>query len=135
MGRKISCAELSVNVCCFNNFNYIWDFYSEGGTENLLKIIKWDVINLCESTSLSLSQTKYACSVCKKNAYYYLNSNTASSESDASNKIKRLSISRPGERGAERSLARVHILAQFVNNVLVLQILKRTKNHNAHISY
>ena len=24
----------------FNNFNYIWDFYSEGGTENLLKIIK-----------------------------------------------------------------------------------------------
>lgn len=55
--------------------------------DNLLKIIKWDVINLCESTSLSLSQTKYACSVCKKNAYYYLNSNTASSESDASNKI------------------------------------------------
>ncbi len=24
----------------FNNFNYIWDFYSEGGTQNLLKMIK-----------------------------------------------------------------------------------------------
>ena len=56
--------------------------------DNLLKIIKWDVINLCESTStsLSLNKTKYTCSVCKKNAYYYLNSNTTTtttSESDA----------------------------------------------------
>ena len=46
--------------------------------DKLLKIIKWDVINLCESTStsLSLNKTKYTCSVCKKNAYYYLNLNT-----------------------------------------------------------
>ena len=56
--------------------------------DKLLKIIKWDVINLCESTStsLSLNKTKYTCSVCKKNAYYYLNSNTTN-ESDASAKI------------------------------------------------
>ena len=62
--------------------------------DNLLKIIKWDVVNLCESTSSSssssLSKTKYTCSMCKKNAYYYLNSNTTTtttttttSESDA----------------------------------------------------
>ena len=57
--------------------------------DNLLKIIKWDVINLCESTSSSSSlnknKTKYTCSICKKNAYYYLNSNTTTttSESDA----------------------------------------------------
>ena len=53
--------------------------------DSLLKIIKWDVINLCESTtssSLSLSKTKYTCSMCKKNAYYYLNLNTKS-ESEA----------------------------------------------------
>ena len=53
--------------------------------DNLLKIIKWDVINLCESSS-SLSKTKYTCSMCKKNAYYYLNLNTKN-ESDASEKI------------------------------------------------
>jgi hypothetical protein len=61
--------------------------------DNLLKIIKWDVINLCESTSSSSSlnknKTKYTCSMCKKNAYYYLNLNTTTttttttSESDA----------------------------------------------------
>ena len=57
--------------------------------DNLLKIIKWDVINLCESTSSSSSlnknKTKYTCSICKKNACYYLNSNTTTttSESDA----------------------------------------------------
>ena len=57
--------------------------------DNLLKIIKWDVINLCESTSSSSSlnknKTKYTCSMCKKNACYYLNSNTTTttSESDA----------------------------------------------------
>ena len=57
--------------------------------DNLLKIIKWDVINLCESTSSSssssLNKTKYTCSMCKKNAYYYLISNTitTTSESDA----------------------------------------------------
>ena len=55
--------------------------------DNLLKIIKWDVINLCESTSSSSSlhknKTKYTCSMCKKNAYYYLNSNSTS-ESTAS---------------------------------------------------
>ena len=52
--------------------------------DNLLKIIKWDVINLCESTSSSSSliKTKYTCSMCKKNAYYYLNLNTKS-ESEA----------------------------------------------------
>jgi hypothetical protein len=48
--------------------------------DNLLKIIKWDVINLCESTSSSSSlnknKIKYTCSMCKKNAYYYLNLNT-----------------------------------------------------------
>ena len=57
--------------------------------DNLLKIIKWDVINLCESTtssSLSLSKTKYTCSMCKKNAYYYLNLNTKS-ENDTFEKI------------------------------------------------
>ena len=58
--------------------------------DNLLKIIKWDVVNLCESTSSSssssLSKTKYTCSMCKKNAYYYLNLNTKN-ESDASEKI------------------------------------------------
>lgn len=55
--------------------------------DKLLKIIKWDVINLCDSTSSpsSLIKTKYTCSMCKKNAYYYLNSNTTSeSESTAS---------------------------------------------------
>ena len=55
--------------------------------DKLLKIIKWDVINLCESSSSSSSlnknKTKYTCSMCKKNAYYYLNSNTTS-ESTAS---------------------------------------------------
>ena len=51
--------------------------------DNLLKIIKWDVINLCESTSSSsLSKTKYTCSMCKNNACYYLNLNTKS-ENDA----------------------------------------------------
>lgn len=54
--------------------------------DNLLKIIKWDVINLCDSTSCDLSlnknKTKYTCSMCKKNAYYYLNSNITTSESD-----------------------------------------------------
>ena len=58
--------------------------------DNLLKIIKWDVVNLCESTSSSssssLSKTKYTCSMCKKNAYYYLNLNTTS-ENYASDKI------------------------------------------------
>lgn len=60
--------------------------------DNLLKIIKWDVINLCESTSSSSSsslnknKTKYTCSMCKKNAYYYLNLNTKS-ENDTFEKI------------------------------------------------
>jgi len=35
----------------------------------LLKIIKWDVINLCES-SMSLNEKKNTCSKCKKNALY-----------------------------------------------------------------
>ena len=58
--------------------------------DNLLKIIKWDVINLCESTSSSSSSSlnknkiKYTCSMCKKNAYYYLNLNTESESDDAS---------------------------------------------------
>ena len=60
--------------------------------DKLLKIIKWDVINLCESTSSSSSsslnknKTKYPCSMCKKNAYYYLNLNTKS-ENDTFEKI------------------------------------------------
>jgi len=58
--------------------------------DKLLKIIKWDVINLCESSSSSSlsnkNKTKYTCSMCKKNAYYYLNSNTTSdSEADLTN--------------------------------------------------
>ena len=59
--------------------------------DNLLKIIKWDVINLCESSSSSSSslnknKTKYTCSLCKKNAYYYLNSNTTTTATTATSK-------------------------------------------------
>ena len=57
--------------------------------DNLLKIIKWDVINLCESSSSSssssLNKTKYTCSMCKKNAYYYLNSNTTTTTTTTTN--------------------------------------------------
>jgi hypothetical protein len=43
--------------------------------DKMLKILKWDVINLCESQSKSadiFSKKKYRCSLCKKNAYYCL---------------------------------------------------------------
>jgi len=47
--------------------------------DKMLKILKWDVINLCESSAAStstssdiFSKKKYRCSVCKKNAYYSL---------------------------------------------------------------
>jgi hypothetical protein len=46
--------------------------------DNLLKIIKWDVINLCDDTIVS---KKYTCSLCKKNAHYYLNA-TADKEEE-----------------------------------------------------
>jgi hypothetical protein len=55
--------------------------------DNLLKIIKWDVINLCESSSsssLNKNKTKYTCSMCKKNAYYYLNLNTTTTTTTTS---------------------------------------------------
>ena len=36
--------------------------------DGALKILKWDVINLCDT----VVSTKYTCSLCKKNAYYCL---------------------------------------------------------------
>ena len=45
--------------------------------DNLLKILKWDVINLCDTIVLK----KYTCSLCKKNAHYYLNT-TADEEEE-----------------------------------------------------
>jgi len=48
--------------------------------DNILKILKWDVINLCDT----VVSKKYKCSLCKKNAHYYLNA-TADEEEDTIN--------------------------------------------------
>lgn len=46
--------------------------------DNILKILKWDVINLCEiCDDTNISKKKYTCSLCKKNAQYYLNATSA----------------------------------------------------------
>ena len=52
--------------------------------DKLLNIIKWDVINLCQSTSSS-NKIKYTCSMCKKNAYYYLKANESEKIGDSEN--------------------------------------------------
>jgi hypothetical protein len=49
--------------------------------DNILKILKWDVINLCDTV---VSKNNYTCSLCKKNAYYFLNA-TANDEEDIIN--------------------------------------------------
>lgn len=46
--------------------------------DNLLKIIKWDVINLCDT----IVSKKYTCSLCKKNAHYYLNTSADEEEEE-----------------------------------------------------
>jgi len=46
--------------------------------DNLLKIIKWDVINLCDT----IVSKKYTCSLCKKNAHYYLNTSADEEEKE-----------------------------------------------------
>jgi hypothetical protein len=50
--------------------------------DNILKILKWDVINLCDDTIVS--KNKYTCSLCKKNACYFLNA-AATNEADIIN--------------------------------------------------
>ena len=45
--------------------------------DKILKILKWDVINLCDT----VVSKKYKCSLCKKNAHYYLNA-TADDEEE-----------------------------------------------------
>ena len=71
--------------------------------DKLLKIIKWDVINLCDlsssssssSSSLNKNKTKYTCSLCKKNAYYYLNSNTTTTATTATTATSKSTASVP----------------------------------------
>jgi hypothetical protein len=46
--------------------------------DNLLKILKWDVVNLCDT----IVSKKYTCSLCKKNAHYYLNTSADEEKED-----------------------------------------------------
>ena len=46
--------------------------------DNLLKILKWDVVNLCDT----IVSKKYTCSLCKKNAHYYLNTSADEEEKE-----------------------------------------------------
>jgi hypothetical protein len=55
--------------------------------DNILKILKWDVINLCDiSCDTIVSNKKYTCSLCKKNACYYLNATADDEEEGGSTK-------------------------------------------------
>jgi hypothetical protein len=49
--------------------------------DNILKILKWDVINLCDT----VVSKKYTCSLCKKNAHYYLNATADDEKKDIIN--------------------------------------------------
>jgi hypothetical protein len=49
--------------------------------DNILKILKWDVINLCDT----IVSKKYTCSLCKKNAHYYLNATADDEKKDIIN--------------------------------------------------
>jgi len=49
--------------------------------DNILKILKWDVINLCDT----VVSKKYTCSLCKKNAHYYLNATADDEKEDIIN--------------------------------------------------
>ena len=50
--------------------------------DNILKILKWDVINLCDTV---VSKKKNTCSLCKKNAHYCLNATANDEKEDVIN--------------------------------------------------
>ena len=54
--------------------------------DNILKILKWDVINLCDTCNTNVLNKKYTCSLCKKNACYYLNATADDEEEGGSAK-------------------------------------------------